>query len=815
MNGRARILVAVTGVVIGWALGTGLADQPPGYHARPCGFDMNRNGVIGEPADRLVGDGVTADPDGDGVDEDILYVDSTAGSDVTGDGSPGKPYRTVQKALNVCDGPADGAEDIVCIAGVFKEELTLKQSGVTGYYVRDDFQFPRDPFMLVGWDRDGDGEYPPYDTDDEAVLDGNVNPNNFLGLAISNDPYGKSYIEIAHMAVRYYGHHTDGSDQGVLKLSPRTNAVNHIYFHDVEMKSINDGIGTDSTMIVWSFWCGNTTLRHLAFINNLIDGTGTYAARGAPGNGSGYYRTQNNTYRFTTGFYHGSDTPTTGTTWKVWGAHSDVEFLDNVVYHVPMAPGEIGGSGFGVRPCVRNYTIRGNEFYECGSAIGVDGLSDGGCHARRNNNIVIDRNYIRCTSTVFGSLSYQGPIGIHIKEGGLLNETTENVTITNNFFSFTQQNARPIVSSAGNTQSEQPGVVTIAGNTFHGPGFGSNHKGIIIGYVTMPYPQNDFVVRNNIIANVGSSNRNIQVFYAPTRWIANGNVYDSSGRYTWSGSTMTSFTSWKSVTGQDAGSKTGSPMFVDGPAGDLHLDPSDTVARGFGVDISDITEWDFDGDRRDPNIPTAGADVEGAPPDTDPPTITAWSSAAEHSRGIGEALLEIGDGGTFSEPRSGGIRKLVVQFSERMDPVSFTPACVQIAGRDANGAPIDLGSVTIETSMPYGDTVGEITLTPALPDFARYIVQISSATDVAGNPLSGDDERIITALCGDVSGDLRVNATDLSIARVARTRLVDPGSAVEVRADVSADGRVNASDLSRIRARRPNDARSIADPTLP
>ncbi len=74
------------------------ADSPRGYHARPCGFDMNRNGTIGEPADRLVGDGATADPDADGVDEDIYYVDSASGSDTTGDGSAGKPHQTISQA---------------------------------------------------------------------------------------------------------------------------------------------------------------------------------------------------------------------------------------------------------------------------------------------------------------------------------------------------------------------------------------------------------------------------------------------------------------------------------------------------------------------------------------------------------------------------------------------------------------------------------------------------------------------------------------------------------------------------------------------
>lgn len=65
---------------------------------------MDRNGVIGEPADRLVGDGKTGDPDGDGGEEDILYVDSETGSDAAGDGSSRSPFATIQKALDAADG---------------------------------------------------------------------------------------------------------------------------------------------------------------------------------------------------------------------------------------------------------------------------------------------------------------------------------------------------------------------------------------------------------------------------------------------------------------------------------------------------------------------------------------------------------------------------------------------------------------------------------------------------------------------------------------------------------------------------------------
>jgi hypothetical protein len=94
-----------------------IAERGKGYQARPCGLDMNRNGILGEDADRLVGDGTTVDPDGDGVDEELHYVDSELGNDETGSGSPDKPFRTIQKALDTADGPEDGAEDVITIAG--------------------------------------------------------------------------------------------------------------------------------------------------------------------------------------------------------------------------------------------------------------------------------------------------------------------------------------------------------------------------------------------------------------------------------------------------------------------------------------------------------------------------------------------------------------------------------------------------------------------------------------------------------------------------------------------------------------------------
>ncbi len=406
--------------------GTAVAAVPRGYTARPCGFDMNRNGVIGEAADAHVGDGVTADPDGDGVNEDILYVDGDTGSDTTGDGSAARPYKTVQKALNRCDGPGDGAEDIICIAGTFQEELTLTQSGVAGYYIRDNFQFPDNPTMLIGWDTDADGEYPPYDTDDVAVIDGDVD-GNLLKLAIANYENRKSYIEIAHLTVQNYGYFGDGAHGAIQFCGSGT--ISHFYVHDVEFRAINKGIPFKGSVIAWSFWCGNFT--HMGMINVLLDEFASFAVRGAPGGTSGHYRWQN----LTMNFYAADGASASG--WKLWGEHSDVEILDSVINGCPndweYGNGGSGPGAIAVCQCSQDWVIRNNEFNDLARAVTLQGdAGASACQTRTVDDILIDRNIIRNTV----DWQYR-PHPIYIRGGGLTTATTEDVTITNNFISST------------------------------------------------------------------------------------------------------------------------------------------------------------------------------------------------------------------------------------------------------------------------------------------------------------------------------------------------------------------------------------------
>jgi len=76
-------------VVRKWVAAAARATTPTrGYVSRACGFDTNHNGVVGEAGECNYCDGVTADPDGDGVDEDINYISCDTSTDNTTCGAP-------------------------------------------------------------------------------------------------------------------------------------------------------------------------------------------------------------------------------------------------------------------------------------------------------------------------------------------------------------------------------------------------------------------------------------------------------------------------------------------------------------------------------------------------------------------------------------------------------------------------------------------------------------------------------------------------------------------------------------------------------
>ena len=613
-----------------------------GYHCRPCGLDLNRDGRVGiDGEDNILGrDDLEnpdaprwnwRDPDGDDIDEDYYFVDADEGSDLNV-GTREAPLKTIQEALNRCDGAANGKEDIICIYGVFREEIVLTQSGGATHYMRDGFEYPADPMRIIGWDKDGDGQYPPFDKDDKAVIDGSEG----LVMAISNGTHKTSYVEIAHLVIQNFNGWSTSRVRGAIRLSSSLGGdVSHIYMHDVEMYNINtesyrnpddpDDPDEGKERIVVVFWNGETALQHIALCNVLVGGYGDFFARGSPalneatGKRSGKFRFKNLTLNCKT--VDGQSI----TGFKIWGAHDGVEILDSVLDGRPQDWNYMDGGPrlISVRPDQHDVTIRNNLLLQGRTSITIDGCSSNFGNTRTTDDIVIEGNHIVVTHDDWGS-GLSRPIGIRIDPGCNIVKTTEDISIRNNFLFMPIRGAVALELSPGmdDIDIEQPGILEVVGNTIYGPGKSDNFFGLLVNLKYVPNPQRNFRIYNNIFANIGSSGHNISYDYPypPEDYnthhvsvLIDGNIWDPEGRFKWYGERLVDFEEWKTRTGQDAHSILGSPVFAHVDGADLHLAPEDTVARNVGVNITGITTTDIDDDEgvvRTAGVPYAGADIQ-------------------------------------------------------------------------------------------------------------------------------------------------------------------------------------------------------------
>ncbi|MEM6453798.1 MAG: LamG domain-containing protein [Acidobacteriota bacterium] len=388
------------------------ADAPArGYAQRACGFDMDRDGIVGEPEDCNVCDG-TVD-DGDPVDSlaDVIYVSCAAevvagqpaGSDHAGCGAPGDPCATIGYAFGtIADGPSDGAEDIVCFRNTcIEENLTPREGygGVTGTYLQSasgsatrDWHLPTDPVMLVGWDVDNDGVYPPMDADHTAILAPPETcpgtPNAACTAAPILNPTdsrqrfhqklderaiylanGLDHIEMAHFTARDYGRHTLTWNSGFFDLHQHPlgtkpdNPSEYIYLHDIEATDINrDSNYNSRSSAINSF---NWQTHYLLFENVSFTDNGHWFSRGGGTYGPSEYGPirwrnltltldackpptastcdpdtdptcpQGNVCLSATGNCEPGPSDTcdtrTSTSWKMWGYYTGVDILDSVI----------------------------------------------------------------------------------------------------------------------------------------------------------------------------------------------------------------------------------------------------------------------------------------------------------------------------------------------------------------------------------------------------------------------------------------------------------------------------------------------------
>ncbi len=617
-----------------------------GYVSRPCGFDMNRNGIIGEPADCDVCDGETTDPDRDGVEEDLIYVDAEWGNDFEGDGSPWNPYKTIQFAWNVADGPRDGAEDIICFRGFSQEELiTPGTSGLPGTYTvarsgsqARDWKLPVDPTMLVGWDEDNDGMYPPYDPDDTAVLDGSGDGGTRgLSTVFKLHP-GNDYLEIAHLYIQDYGRFSPGVDSGFIRYGPRRGGVDYTYFHDLELYSVNrerpaDG-GKDFAINIF-----NSGLHWANFSNLLFEDNGGWFTRGSgpdTGPDEGPLRFQNITRKVRSCDFSVCGARAAGYPgFKIWGYISRIEILDsvwdtNVVYWEPNPDGGHGGRVIVAGQCTQDWTIRNNEFIDPSIALRIQAASGGYCaneFSRPVDKVVFDRNIVRNS---YGGWNF-GNYGIDIQarrigegEGDAAGEVLGDVEITNNFLVTTKVPWEAcVLASAGNYAASPPGRIVIANNTCIGEirRWAAISIGNMASAADPPFMQQNFVLKNNIVAGLGDGQVNVQLDYEPENLVSDFNVFDAGGGFRWQEEEAVEFASWQESSGVDQSSRECDPAFEDEAGGDYHLSRTDACAQGRGQNLAELTTVDVDGEPRPPAPAAwdAGADQVGLGAAEDPP----------------------------------------------------------------------------------------------------------------------------------------------------------------------------------------------------
>ncbi len=591
-----------------------------GYQPRGCGFDLDDDGLLGEPVDDCrICNGLDSDPDGDGVDEDLIYVDCDNGTDDPSCGSPGNPCGSLSYALVTHpDGPADGAEDIICVRGTCSpSNIKPTTRGIPGHRVapatgsdENSFEYPTNPAMIVGWDTDADGQYPPFDNDDHAVLDGSG-----LGRAFHlNFSKDNSYFEIAHLEVRDYNS-TGGGNGGFMKMNQGNDAT-HTYVHDLELENIGANGPTGSGAIVFDHFA-STNLRHLAIENLESKNQGGYFVRGSPGDGPG--TAGNLRYKNLTIQQHGgcgsgcSEKNNRSILFRIWGYFDNIEILDSVfdanMSAVPAGYTDPGAGGIMLLHCLQDVTIRNNSFRDYKGALTID-TNEWGCDLipRGTDDVKFDRNTVVATRAMNQPF---GGAGVLVFQNGAPPKTLVDLDVTNNFFSGPDGGlASCFHYVGGNPSAPQPGRIQLINNTCHGDLFLT--RGAFQIAPATPHNHERWTVENNVIGGLGANDWAVRLSYNPLQWSSRSNSFSPGAGFSWNNSSRLDLASFKQQSQSENGSDSCEASFENPAASDLHLLDTDTCAKDKGV--ATIASGDIDGQARGGGDPwDRGADEAGAP----------------------------------------------------------------------------------------------------------------------------------------------------------------------------------------------------------
>jgi hypothetical protein len=625
-----------------------------GYTSRASGWDLDFNGIIGDAVvcrGSSGGSTVGKDIDNNGVFDREIYVDLTGGTNNSTCGLSSAPCLTIGYAMNgtnssvtggAIQAPGAGQIQAICFKGTGTETIVPTQSGATGTYTvpatghqKRSFKHPRYPFVIAGWDANNNGQYPPYDTGDTAVLDCQVGN---LAYAIQNSS-NISNMEFGHFTAKNCGtldvnlafssgatHHEGFSDP-----CPAGGSCDQIYYHDIVGQDIMKGEWNQSFHEGFDMFVGTFTNFDVTNLNFTNIGGG-YFARGAgpPTTVVGPYRFQNisltvsafsaqadgTTCKDNTGVNSSAaSVECTWAGWKIWDYINGTEILDNdfnmnVANWTPHSGAcytdgtgtHCGGAGTvfdSIAYCVQDYLVRGNNATDFKQSMDISPWygNTTQCYSRNVDQVVIDRNTVRTTYSPY----IFGVYHIIMLEGGGTGAgafaTIGSVTITNNYLSWTNGNWEACIwYNGGQDYASDGATIVAAGNTCYGPIGRSAHGCLLFGNVegtNHTFVGQNFTYKDNIVSNCTGDNM-VFVNYAPSTWTVDYQDYDSAGtQFRWNNGGQTNFTTWKSNSGGDTHAVTCTPSFVNAGAGNLDLNGGDTCAKAAGTDISAYTTVDI------------------------------------------------------------------------------------------------------------------------------------------------------------------------------------------------------------------------------
>ncbi|MEM6989851.1 MAG: hypothetical protein AAF721_05125 [Myxococcota bacterium] len=612
----------------------------PGYEPRDCGFDLNDDNEVGDDDDCTICNGQTDSYDIDPLGMQQIYVDCDAATgDGIGCGGPEEPCNTLGYALaNVAQSVEDAGPVALCFRGTCTPPSPLPlPAGAVAWREAEPvgsqeqvFHYPTRPMMVVGWDYNADGVYPPASGETAVIDAAGIDIQQVFVLRTGE----KHDIELAHFTVRDI---LEANHAALLEVQVSADGspddLERLYAHDLSIQGFRSGEpqARDKPLLflrsqqTTEGYVGNGAA-YLAFEHSeVLDHSGPIIGEEATHAATGPLRLSHLTTRARScsndgcsgaralAFSHAG--PTTG-----------VEIVDSVFGR---GDGWVPANGSGpsalldearaavrIGPCMSDVLVRNNriEGYATGvRVVGQEGRNDSQTCTSAVSGLRIVGNRIEDTDAIL-ERDYRA-IDIHasVGDGDLAGSGIADVTIAQNVILAREGWAGCIAAQLGIDSGTTS--LTAVHNTCVGRFLAPTVQQLDPALLHVSLRAGDAgsaVIRNNILLGRDTPAPAVRVDSPAVTWTSDFNVYGSDASFRWDGDDV-DLAGFQGSSGQGAASVACTPTFVgpDGP----HLSGDDACAVDFAepVDIGIDLSRDIDGDPREAAGPVeAGADERPA-----------------------------------------------------------------------------------------------------------------------------------------------------------------------------------------------------------